>query len=128
MRLLLDTHALIWWWTNARQLPASTRKLIADTRNEILVSAASAWEIATKQRLGKLGLPQLTMPRYEALLVADGFVSLSITTTHALLAGSYSLAHGDPFDRILAAQSELEGLTLVSRDQALRQFGVELAW
>ncbi|HET6587309.1 MAG TPA: type II toxin-antitoxin system VapC family toxin [Oleiagrimonas sp.] len=128
MRLLLDTHALIWWWTDASQLSATARGMIADEHNDILVSAASAWEIATKQRLGKLGLPQLTLRRYVALLAADGFVSLPITTEHALSAGSYPASHGDPFDRMLAAQAELEDLTLVSKDRALRLFGVELLW
>lgn len=128
MRLLLDTHALIWWWTDDRQLPASARKLIADERNEIVVSAASAWEIATRRRLGKLGLPALTALRYEALLAADGFVPLAITTVHALTAGEYPQEHGDPFDRILAAQSSLEHMPLVSKDRALRQFDVDLVW
>lgn len=128
MRLLLDTHALIWWWTGDRQLPARTRKLIADEHNEILVSAASAWEIATKQRLGRLGLPTLTLPRYQALVAADGFLPLPITTEHALVAGNYPQPHSDPFDRMLAAQSELERLALVSKDRALRQFSVEILW
>ena len=128
MRLLLDTHALIWWWINARQLSSAARKLIEHEQNEILVSAASAWEIATKQRLGKLGLSHLTPRRYRALLGADGFTPLAITTDHALVAGSYKHAHGDPFDRMLAAQAQIEGLTLVSRDRALRQFDVPLVW
>lgn len=94
-----------------------------------MVSAASAWEIATKQRLGKLrGLPTLTPRRHAVLLAADGFVALAITAAHALTAGNYPQPHGDPFDRILAAQSEIEGLPLVSKDRALRQFGVELLW
>lgn len=128
MRLLLDTHALIWWWTDARQLSAAARKSIANEDNVILASAASAWEIATKQRLGKLGLPQLNLQRYMVLLEADGFTALPVTTEHALTAGSYPASHGDPFDRMLAAQAEVEELTIVSKDRALRQFGVELLW
>lgn len=128
MRLLLDTPALIWWWTDARQLSVAARKLIADQHNDVLASVASAWEIATKQRLGKLGLPQLTVQRYAALLAADGFIELPVTTAHALTAGSYPQTHGDPFDRMLVAQAELEDLALVSKDRALRQFGVELLW
>jgi PIN domain nuclease of toxin-antitoxin system len=126
--LLLDTHALIWWWLDHRQLTASAKKTIADESNEILVSAASAWEIATKQRLGKLGLPELTMRRYEELLIADGFASLAITTAHALKAGNYPQKHRDPFDRILAAQAQIEDLKLVSKDRALRQFGINVLW
>jgi PIN domain nuclease of toxin-antitoxin system len=125
---LLDTHALIWWWTNARQLSTTARKLIADESNDILASAASAWEIATKRRLGKLGLPELTPERYRTLLTEDRFTSLAISTDHALVAGGYAQAHADPFDRMLAAQAELEGLPIVSRDPALAQFGVTLLW
>ena len=128
MRLLLDTHALIWWWIDSRKLPQSTRKLIADARNEILVSAASAWEIATKQRLDKLGLPEHTLQSYDTLLAADGFTPISITTTHALRAGAYPQPHRDPFDRMLAAQSELEKVALISRDPAMSQFGIEVIW
>jgi PIN domain nuclease of toxin-antitoxin system len=128
VRLLLDTHALIWWWTDDRKLPSRIRGLIADERNEIFVSAASAWEIATKSRLGKLDLPALTPRRYLELLDADGFSSIAITGAHALAAGSYQQAHGDPFDRLLAAQAEIEGLPLISKNRALRQFDVELLW
>lgn len=128
MRLLLDTHALIWWWTDDPQLSVNARGLIADERNEIMVSAASVWEIATKQRHGKLGLPLLTLRRHQDLLVADGFSPLSISAAHALKAGAYPQPHGDPFDRMLAAQSQLEGVALVSKDRALRQFDIEILW
>lgn len=128
MKLLLDTHALLWWWTDDRQLSATARELIADEHNEIFVSAASAWEIATKRRLGKLGLPQLTPPRYRALLIEDGFTPLPVTIAHALLAGDYPHAHKDPFDRMLAAQSEIEGVPLASRDPELKPFGIDLIW
>ena len=128
MRLLLDTHALLWWWTDDPQLSQVSRACIADGANEVLVSAASAWEIATKHRLGKLGLADSILQRYPALLAADGFIHLSISAEHALVAGSYPQPHRDPFDRMLAAQAEVERLTLVSCDPALNQFGVELLW
>ena len=128
MRLLLDTHALLWWWTDDPQLSHRARVCIGDSDNAVLVSAASAWEIATKHRLGKLGLADSIVQRYPALLVADGFVPLAMTAEHALVAGSYRHPHRDPFDRMLAAQAEVERLTLVSCDPALAQFGVELLW
>ena len=128
MKLLLDTHALLWWWTDDRHLSPRVRAVIADERNEVFASPASAWEIATKQRLGRLSLPVVTLRRYEELLAADGFASLPITAAHALTAGSYPHPYGDPFDRMLAAQAEIERLPLVSKDRALRQFGVELIW
>lgn len=128
MRLLLDTHALLWWWTDDPRLSSKARKAIVDERNEIFVSTASAWEIATKQRLGKLqGVPD-AFTRYESLVAADGFVHLSISVTHALRAGSYGLEHRDPFDRMLAAQAEIEQLRLVSSDAAFAGFAVKCWW
>ncbi|QTD46680.1 type II toxin-antitoxin system VapC family toxin [Ottowia testudinis] len=128
MKLLLDTHALIWWWTNDAQLPASARALIADEALPVLVSAASAWEMATKHRLGKLGSVSAALPRFNALVQADGFGHLPITWPHALKAGSHAADNRDPFDRMLAAQADLEGLTLVTRDDAFAQFGVRTVW
>ena len=128
MRLLLDTHALLWWFTDDARLSARARNLIADPRNDIFVSAASAWEIATKFRLGKLPGLDDAVSRYAELLVADGFLTWPVTHAHALRAGSYPSDHRDPFDRMLAAQSELDRLRLVTTDQAFAQFGVETVW
>ncbi|WP_418321111.1 type II toxin-antitoxin system VapC family toxin [Piscinibacter sakaiensis] len=128
LRLLLDTHALIWWWTDDPRLSAAVRSALMDEANEIFVSAASAWEIATKQRLGKLpGVPEAAT-RLVELLNADGFTPLAIDQRHALRAGSWPIEHRDPFDRMLAAQSELQGLTLVSCDAALSAFGCRMLW
>lgn len=98
--MLLDTHAFLWWVTDDPRLSISARLIIANTENTIFVSPASAWEIATKYRLGKLG---------EA-------------------AGSYPATHRDPFDRMLAAQSEIERLPLITRDPAFSVFGIETRW
>ncbi|MFT4102547.1 MAG: type II toxin-antitoxin system VapC family toxin [Burkholderiaceae bacterium] len=128
MRLLLDTHALLWWFTDDERLSAKARALIGDQRNEIFVSAASAWEIATKYRLGKLPGLDEAISKYTDLLAADGFQSWSVTHAHALRAGSYEADHRDPFDRMLAAQSELDGLRLVTIDGAFASFGIETVW
>ena len=129
MRLLLDTHALIWWWTDDPQLSARARAAVLDERNEVFVSAASAWEIATKQRLGKLqGVPDLQAARLQQLLAADGFGTLAITPAHALRAGAHPALHRDPFDRMLAAQAELEGLQRVTTDPAFAQFAIAVLW
>lgn len=128
MRLLLDTHVLLWWLTNDPKLSANARGAIADTDNTIFVSAASAWEIATKERIGKLqGLVGVAQ-RYSELIAADGFAHLPMTTPHALRAGGYTVAHRDPFDRMLAAQSELEALVLVTVDPLFDQFGCKTLW
>jgi PIN domain nuclease of toxin-antitoxin system len=128
MRLLLDTHALLWWQTDDERLSTTARAAIADASNEILVSAASAWEIATKIRLGKLGGVPEAATRFGELVNADGFHHLPVTHIHALRAGSYALEHRDPFDRMLAAQSAIERLALVTCDEAFAAFPVTTLW
>jgi PIN domain nuclease of toxin-antitoxin system len=128
MRLLLDTHAFLWWVTDDERLSAAAKLAITDADNQIFVSAASAWEIATKQRLGKLeGVPRAG-ERFSELVMADGFQHLAVDHRHALRAGGYALEHRDPFDRMLAAQSELEALPLVTRDPAFALFGTRILW
>ncbi len=128
MRLLLDTHVLLWWFTDDARLSAPARQAIANLSNAIFASAASAWEIATKERLGKLeGAPEATS-RFSELVAADGFTHLPVTHLHGLRAGSYALPHRDPFDRMLAAQSDIEALVLVTRDPAFGAFGTHTLW
>ena len=128
MRLLLDTHALLWWLTNDAALSETARRLIADEGNDVLVSAASAWEIAMKQRIGKLEGIAPVADWYSDLVAADGFVHLPVTHAHALRAGAYAVTHRDPFDRMLAAQAELESLQLVSCDAAIAVFSCKTVW
>ncbi|WP_126446849.1 type II toxin-antitoxin system VapC family toxin [Sulfuricystis multivorans] len=128
MKFLLDTHALLWWMTDDAQLSVRARETIADERNMILVSAASAWEIATKHRLGKLPIAEVAIPRFNELVEADGFEHLPVTYLHALRAGSFCIEHRDPFDRMLAAQSALEAAPLITRDPVFAAFGVEIVW
>jgi len=128
MRLLLDTHALLWWWGNDPQLSEAARAAIADESNEVFVSAVSAWEIATKQRIGKL--PTWPMPTggFNQLVAAEGFVHLSVAADHAWHAGSLAWAHRDPFDRMLAAQATLDRLLLVTRDPVFSDLRVATHW
>lgn len=128
MKLLLDTHALLWWFTDDPRLSGQARDAIANQNNSIFASAASAWEIATKQRIGKLEQLPDVVERYHELVTADGFIHLPITSVHALRAGSYSMQHRDPFDRMLAAQSELEMLPLVTLDPAFSAFDCRTFW
>ena len=128
MRLLLDTHALLWWWTDDKQLTQTARDAMLDERNTVLVSAASVWEIATKYRLGKLPMADIAIKQYHLLIEADGFEHLPMTWQHSLLAGSYVSEHRDPFDRMLAAQSEIEKASLVTCDAAFVGFGTSVLW
>jgi len=128
MKLLLDTHALLWWFTDDARLSPRVRGLIGDETNEILVSAASAWEVATKHRLGKLTGVDDAVLRFQELVAADGFTPLPISHRHGLRAGTYPVPHRDPFDRMLAAQAELESMPLVTLDAELAQFGIERIW
>ena len=117
MRLLLDTHILLWWLTDSPRLSVRTRKRIVG-RTEVFVSAASVWEIALKKGLGKLKAPD----HLEAALVDSQFQQLSISVRHALAAGLLPRHHADPFDRMLVAQAQSEDLTLVTRDEQLQQY------
>lgn len=128
VNLLLDTHAFLWAVMQPRLLSAKIRRLLEDPATEAIVSAASAWEIATKFRLGKLPGAAAVVADYAAAINGLQAQPLAIRDNHALLAGGFPQAHRDPFDRLLVAQAEIEGLTLVSKDRALRQFGVELLW
>lgn len=128
MRLLLDTHALLWWLTDDAQLSATARQWLGDESNQVLVSAVSAWEIATKQRIGKLRGIAPVAHWYSDLVAADGFLHLPVSHAHALRAGAYAVAHRDPFDRLLAAQAELESLPLLTCDVALAAFACKTVW
>jgi PIN domain nuclease of toxin-antitoxin system len=128
MRLLLDTHTLIWWLTEDSSLPASARKLIGSRNSEVLVSAASAWEIATKVRLGRLEVAADLARDFGKYLARERFESLSISTEHGIRAGSLPGSHKDPFDRMLVAQAQIESLAIVSNDARLDGYGVSRLW
>ena len=127
-RLLLDTHALLWWLAEPTRLSTRAHASIGDPENQVLVSSASAWELATKVRLGKLEIANPLLADLPAVLADQGFELLPIQFRHGLRAGGYEQAHRDPFDRLLAAQAELEQLTLVSVDPALQAFPCKLLW
>jgi PIN domain nuclease of toxin-antitoxin system len=120
VRLLLDTHILLWWFADTPSLSRPIRAAIADSETTAFVSVATAWEIAIKQRLGKLEAPQ----DVAGAVAADGFHQLLVTFDHAAVAGQLPRHHGDPFDRMLVAQAQAEGLTLVTHDPHLSQYDV----
>ncbi len=128
MRLLLDTHALLWWLSGDAQLSLQARRAIADRRHDILVSAASAWEVATKHRLGKLAGAGPLAVDFEREVLRHGFIDLPISMSHAQSAGALAGAHRDPFDRMLVAQALEEKLALVSNETLFDNYGVTRVW
>ena len=125
--VLLDTHAFLWWLDGDRKLSLRARKTI-QTSTEVFVSAATAWEICTKARLGKLPGAEAVAQDVLACVVDQSFLPLDITVRHAEAAGRLAGEHRDPFDRMLVVQALAEGLALVSNDRALDTFGVRRLW
>lgn len=126
MKLLLDTHALIWWWTNDKRLPPDARAAISVT--ETYVSAVSVWEMVGKHRSGKLPEADVIVPQFWTYMDLDHFLELPVTLMHAYKGASYPAAHADPFDRLLAAQAEVDRLVLVTRDKAFDAFPCVTRW
>ncbi len=126
MRVLLDTHIFLWWLFDDPKLPGGIKALVSDTNNDIHVSAASVWEIATKFRIGKLPDAASVAKNTPLWIERAGFQALSVTPWHAQLAGSWEIAHRDPFDRMLAAQSSLEKMALASVDEAVTLFPIKV--
>ena len=125
---LLDSHALLWWWFDPDRLSTAVRERLMDPATPVLVSAASVWELSLKHHQGKL--PELSgaIADLPGLLQADGFEALPISLAHGLRAGGYSQPHRDPFDRMLAAQAELERLVLLTADPQLSTFPCQTLW
>ena len=128
MRLLLDTHAFLWWLAGSNRLPLAARRAIADESNHVLVSAASAWELTTKHRLGKLPGADAIADRIADAIAEQGFEELPITVDDAARAGALPGPHRDPFDRMLIAQSQSHALTIISTDAEFDQYGVRRIW
>ncbi len=128
MNLLLDTHTLLWWLFNDERLSARARTLIAAPGNEVVVSSASAWEIATKHRLGKLPKAGDVPTRLSFYLRKARIATLPITIEHAVAAGALPGPHRDPFDRMLIAQSRLEKMPVVTVDPVFRDYGARTCW
>jgi PIN domain nuclease of toxin-antitoxin system len=125
LRLLLDTHVLLWALSSPDRLSNATADALAHPSNEVFVSAASAWEIAIKQSLKKLDLPGPALDWLPQAVAQTGFTWMPVTSEDALRVGSLPWHHRDPFDRLLVAQA-IEGYTLVSRDGRLSGYGVEV--
>ena len=127
-RYLLDSHVLLWWWFDPDRLSRQVRLVLIDPTSEVSVSAASIWELSLKHHQGKLPELAAVIDDLPGLLQADGFQPLAMSISHGLRAGGYSQPHRDPFDRMLAAQAELERLVLISADQQLATFPCQTLW
>jgi PIN domain nuclease of toxin-antitoxin system len=128
VRLLLDTHALLWFLEGSDKLRRAARQVIEDEANTVFVSAVSAMEVTTKVRLGKLASAEALALNFEVEILVRGFLPLPITLAHAERAGGMPGEHRDPFDRLLIAQALVEDLTLVSNEAIFDGFGVKRLW
>lgn len=126
-KVLLDTHALIWWLEGGGKLSPAARRVIADPEATVLVSSASAWEVAIKHQIGKFRVPDL-IKGFRDRVQSEGFVELPISFEHAVIAGTLPGKHKDPFDRVLIAQSQVENVAIVTRDEWFRKYAVQCIW
>ncbi|MGE4546127.1 MAG: type II toxin-antitoxin system VapC family toxin [Pedobacter sp.] len=121
-RFLLDTHVLLWWLDDSPKLGPRCKELIGDQRNEVFVSAATTWEISIKKALGKLEAPE----DIDSIVEDEGFSKLPISLYHGQLAGSLPVLHRDPFDRMLIAQAQSDGLILMTSDENIRLYKLRI--
>lgn len=128
MKLLLDTHAVLWWLTQSDRLSAKAKAAIQERTDVVYVSAATAWEITTKVRLGKLPEGVEIAEDLPKVMATQGFETLPVTFQHGALAGRLDGEHRDPFDRMLIAQALVDGLVLVSNERLFDRFGVARLW
>jgi len=127
MDLLLDTHVLIWFLNGDKKLSQKAKKLIEDPNNSKIVSIASIWEIAIKLSLGKFKFKN-GFKNFLELIEENGFETLPISFEHTMIVSSLEFLHRDPFDRILIAQSKFENLILITKDENIKQYKIEISW
>jgi len=128
MRVLLDTHAFLWWIADNPRLSARARRIIGDGRNELLLSAASGWEIATKVRLGRLDLPDDLESFVLEQMALNSIAGLPIRMGHALHVHTLPDYHRDPFDRLIVSQARLEDLPILTADPQIAQYAAKTIW
>lgn len=128
MKALLDAHAFIWWVLDMPNLSERCRGIVSDGDNEIVVSVASSYEIAYKAEQGRLMLPEMPEAYVRGRLAANGFSSMPIELGHALRAATLPRIHGDPFDRMLVAQAQIEDIPILTADPAISLYDVETIW
>ena len=128
VRLLLDTHAYYWWRADRKRLSGKARAAIEDRDNDVALSAATVWELAIKAHTKDWEAARVLLLDLDAVMLADGMTPLSMSLAHAREAGTLPLVHRDPFDRMLVAQSRVEGLQIVSNERLFDAYGVSRLW
>lgn len=128
MRLLVDSNALYWWWTKRERLTRAALDALNAEDSELFVSAATAWELATKHRIGKLPGAEAFLPDFADLLEESRITPLRVELAHALQAGRLPGPHRDPFDRLLVAQAKMEELGVVTADRVFKEYGLHVIW
>ncbi len=129
MKVLLDTHAMLWWWTEPDRIPRKTLKTLSSPETIVMASAVSGYELAYKHHCGKLLLPENLLENFSENLAAERWTPLPLNVEHSLLAGQITSPHRDPFDRLLAAQAILEKARLVTIDPAFHTFpDLQVLW
>ena len=127
MKVLIDTHALIWWLEGSKRLTGRALSILSNSNHMVLVSAASAWELAIKVALGKLSAAGL-VTNLPSHISEEGFIEQPITVEHAVRAGMLPAHHRDPFDRLLAAQAQSLDVAIVSGDKIFDRYGIRRIW
>jgi PIN domain nuclease of toxin-antitoxin system len=128
MKILLDTHTFLWWISDDQKLSGRAREIISDGSNELFLSAATGWEIAIKVQIGRLKLPEEPIRFIIEQMRINAIQSLPIQMNHALHISTLPQHHRDPFDRLLIAQAQLEGLPVLSSDHQLANYQIEVIW
>ncbi|MEE8397807.1 MAG: type II toxin-antitoxin system VapC family toxin [Desulfobacterales bacterium] len=128
MKYLLDTHTFLWWITDSQHLSQMAREIVGDGHSELYWSSAGSWEIAIKYNLGRLPLPEAPELLIPTELARNRIDVLPIFNEHAFKAGQLPMHHRDPFDRLLIAQAQLEGMAIISNDRQMNLYDVDMAW
>ena len=128
MKFLLDTHSFLWWITDSQLISQTAQEIIGDSNNDLFWSAASSWEVAIKYNLGRLMLPEAPELFIPTELVKNRIESLPIVDKHSFRAGQLPIHHRDPFDRMLIAQAQIEGMKIISNDHQISLYDIEMTW
>ena len=128
MKILLDTHVLLWWITDDSRLSTKARRIISDAGNDLFFSAASGWEIAIKAGLGRISLPEAPDRFIPEQLTRNSVADLPVNLTHALHVFSLPMIHRDPFDRLLVAQAQVEKMKILTSDPEIKKYNAEVIW